>query len=219
MAGRLDGDLTLAGAGRDWEAIRPSLRGGGRVDVRNGVLRDVNLADAVLGRLTGLPGLTALVPRDVRERYPEGFSTGDTRFEELGGTVRIADDRATSDDLALRARDYSVLGKGFTTLDGRVDLTATLVASERLTGDIVRGVKEARWVTNQAGRVAVPFRLTGTLPRLRVLPDTGFVTQAVGRGLVDKGVGALRDALDGGKKKGKGDTDALRKGLEGLFGR
>jgi len=81
MDGRLEANLTLSGTGRDWNAIRPTLAGQGRADVRDGVLKDVNVAESVLGGATGVAGLASLVPPDVRGRYPDVFGTGDTRFE------------------------------------------------------------------------------------------------------------------------------------------
>jgi len=60
MEGRLESNLTLAGSGRDWNAIRPTLEGQGRTDVRDGVLKDVNVAESVLGA-TGIAGLLNLV--------------------------------------------------------------------------------------------------------------------------------------------------------------
>jgi uncharacterized protein involved in outer membrane biogenesis len=102
MDGRLEANLTLSGTGRDWNAIRPTLAGQGRADVRDGVLKDVNVAESVLGGATGVAGLTSLVPPDVRGRYPDVFGTGDTRFEALGGSIRIANQRVTTTTAAWR---------------------------------------------------------------------------------------------------------------------
>src|SRR5207253_10540246 len=37
IEGKLDADLELTGAGKQWEAIKPRLRGNGRIDVKDGV--------------------------------------------------------------------------------------------------------------------------------------------------------------------------------------
>lgn len=220
MDGRLEANLTLTGAGRDWNAIRPTLAGQGRADVRDGVLKDVNVADSVLGGATGIAGLASLVPPDVRGRYPDVFGTGDTRFEELGGSIRIANQRVTTDDCRMAARDYSVTGRGSVDFDGRVDFTATLVASERLTADVGARVKEARYLTNDAGRVAIPFRFVGKMPGVKPVPDAEWLARTVARGVVGKG---LEKLIGGGERKqGKddqADRDVLRKSLKNLFGR
>lgn len=225
MEGRLDATLSATGAGRDWDSVRPTLAGGGRVDVHDGVLKDVNIAESVLG-VTGIPGLSALVPPDLRTRYPEIFGTGDTRFEELGGDVRIASERLTTDNLRMTARDYAVTGQGGVGFDGRVDFTATLVASEKLTADIVRATKEARYLTNAGNRLAIPFRFVGVMPGVKPVPDAEWVARTLARAALGKGVEKLLDGVGGkkkgGKKKGgkeRPEEELLRKGLEGLLGR
>jgi hypothetical protein len=214
MEGRLDANLTLTGAGRDWDAIRPTLQGQGRADVHDGVLKDVNVADSVLGGMTGIANLTALVPPDVRGRYPEVFGTGDTRFEELGGSIRIADQKVTTEDMRMAARDYTVAGRGSAGFDGRVDFTATLVASERLTADIVGRVKEARYVTNETGRLAIPFRFVGKMPGVKPVPDPEWVARAVARGALGSGVEKLLGKPKPGKKE-RPEQELLRKGFRG----
>jgi hypothetical protein len=179
----------------------------------------VNLADQVLGRVTGVPGLATLVPPRVRQKYPAVFGTDDTRFERLGGSAAVADGVARTDDATLVARDYAIRGQGTTTLDGKVDFSATLSTSDALTRDIVADVKEARYLADAQGRLTLPVRIAGTPPALRATPDPTAVANALARGLVDKGVGAL---LGEPKKPKPGQKqrpeDALREGLRGLLG-
>jgi hypothetical protein len=217
MEGKLDANLALAGSGREWTVIRPTLGGQGRADVRDGVLKDVNVAESVLGGVTGVAGLSTLVPPDVRSRYPEVFSTGDTRFTQLGGDVRIAGERLATDDLVMAARDYAVNGRGNVGFDGSVDFTATLVASEKLTADIVKGTKEARYLTNPAGRIAIPFRFVGKMPGVKPVPDAEWLARTLAKGAIGQGLEKLVPKKKGGKESPQ--EEQLRKGLEGLFGR
>lgn len=224
IEGRLDANLALSGSGSGWETIRKTLRGDGRMDVKDGVLKDVNIADQVLASVTGIGGLSNLVSPRTRGKYPEIFSTGDTRFEKLGGTVQVADGEARTNDMTLAARDYAVLGRGSFALENRLDFTATLVASKQLSDDVVADVKEAKYIENDDGRIEIPFRLSGSLPGVRPKPDGEFITRALARAAVGKGI----EKLFGGKRKEtprpgeptpRPETDLLRKGLEGLFGR
>jgi len=226
IEGKLDADLALAGSGQGWETIKKQLRGDGRIDVRDGVIKDVNLADQVLASVTGIGGLSNLISPRVRSKYPDLFSTGDTKFEKLGGSVRIADGAARSDDLTLAARDYAILGKGTYSLDNALDFTATLVASKQLSDDIVADVREVKYITNEQGKVEIPFRLTGALPKVRPKPDGEFIAKALQRAVVGKGIEKIF-----GKEKPlppgvtptpdtkHPERELLKKGLEGLLGR
>jgi uncharacterized protein involved in outer membrane biogenesis len=227
IEGRLDADLSLTGSGKGWDTIQKTLRGDGRVDVKDGVLKDVNIAEQVLSGVTGIGGLSNLVSPRIHQKYPELFETGDTRFQKLGGTVQIADGQARTDDLTLAARDYTILGKGTFAFENRLDFTATLVASRTLTEDVVSDVREAKYITNDDGHLEIPFQLVGALPRVKPKPDGEFIARALTRAAVGKGI----DKLLGGKrhseevapgeptKRPKPEEELLRKGLEGLFGR
>jgi uncharacterized protein involved in outer membrane biogenesis len=232
--GKLDGklltDITLSGSGQEWPAIRRTLRGDGKLAVNDGVLKDVNIADSALGSITGIAGLSSFISPRVRQKYPELFGTGDTRFDEMGGTFQIADGRAVTNDLVLSARDYSVRGKGYFTFEQAVDFTATLIASEKLTADIVGDVKEARYLVGNSGRLEIPFRLEGILPNARAKPDSKFIAAALQRAFVGEGLDALfkrKDKKKGDETQGKEATpgslnpteDLIKKGLDGLFGR
>jgi hypothetical protein len=185
--------------------------------VRDGVLKDVNLAESVLGS-TGFAGVAALVPADVRGRFPDVFGTGDTRFEQLGGSVHIADQRLTTNDLRLAARDYAVDGRGAADFDGRVDFTATLIASERLTAEIGGRIHEARYLANEQGRIAIPFRFVGKMPGVKPVPDADWVAKTVARGALGKGIAKLLGGKQKPGAKERPEQQLLRKGLEGLFG-
>ena len=66
LEGDMDGDLTFTGSGTNWDMILSALTGGGRIGVRDGRLKDINLVDGVLQGLTGLPGLGDARSRSAR---------------------------------------------------------------------------------------------------------------------------------------------------------
>jgi AsmA-like C-terminal region len=226
IEGRLDADLELTGAGQQWDAIKRQLRGNGRIDVKDGVIKDVNIADQVLQSVTGIGGLSNLISPRVRAKHPALFSTSDTKFDKLGGTVAIADGVARTDDLTISARDYSMLGKGTYSLDNELDFSATLVASKELSDDVISDVRETKYLTNADGKIEIPFRLTGALPRVKPKPDSEFIARALSRAVVGKGLEKIF-GKDKNLPPGVSPTpdlkhpekELLKKGLEGLFGR
>lgn len=222
LTGTLEANVTFAAAGATWETVQRTLRADGTAEVRDGVLHDVNLADQVLGSATSLPGLSTLVPPRVLDRYPAVFGTGDTRFDRLAGTLAVRDAVAHVTDAVVAARDYTIRGTGTVTLAGAVDFAGTLTTSEALTRDLTAGVREARLLEDSQGRLSIPFRVTGTPPKLRAQPDAAAVAGLLQRGLIQQGVDALVGGKKDGKKKGSpppGAEDLLRKGLEGLLRR
>jgi hypothetical protein len=219
LDGRLDVDVSLAGAGTRRRAVRGSLRGTARIDVHDGVLRGVTLVDEVLGALTGVDHLARAAPARLRRKRPALFGGADTVFEELHATARIADRRATSDDLVMRTGAYTVTGRGEIQFDGRIDLSATFVASPALTADVLESVRYARWATNDRELIEVPFRLAGRFPDVRARPDPAFVARAVGRALAAPVRKVPRGHDEKDHATGGGVVDDAIRGLQRLFAR
>ncbi len=218
LEGRLDADVALAGSGARRRAVRRSLTGTARIDVRDGVVRGLRIVDEVLGTVIGIDGAGRLVPGRLRRKRPELFGGADTTFEELRASARIADRTAHTDDLVMRTGSYTVTGRGRVHFDGRTELTATFVAGPALTADVLDSVKDARWAMNADQRIEVPFQVTGQFPHLRPRPDPAFVARVVGRALEARARKAL--GADGKKDDRQGGlVDGAIRRLERLLGR
>ena len=216
--GRLDGDLTMSGTTGDAATVRRSLAGVGHVAIRDGRLHDVNVAEKVLTSATGIVGMMTLVPPRIRDHYPAIFATDDTQFQELSADVRIGGQRIVIETMRVVAPDYSIHGQGHVTFAREMDLTGTLVASAPFTADVLGALREAKYLTNDAGLLAIPFRLTGVLPNVRPKPDADFVGRALQRAISGEDLDKLLGGDGSGEKKKKAE-DAIKKGLEKLFRR
>ncbi|MFQ5479445.1 MAG: AsmA family protein [Candidatus Binatia bacterium] len=229
--GRLDGVVSLSGRGADRRSIESSLSGGGRFQIRDGLLRDVNIAEGVLTAITGVTGLSGLLSPGLRRKHPALFETGDTEFDALRGRFKISAGRITSDDLLVSAKDYAIRARGTGGLGGELDLIATLVASEALTADLSRAVAEIRHLVADSGRLEIPFKLEGKLPDLRPQVDMEFVAEALQRALLgtvlDRLLGTPETPPNGAQtppsppepgSKSPPAEELILRGLEGLFG-
>lgn len=231
LRGQLNLDLDVSGAGKDWSSVQKALKGQGRAEVLNGVLVGVNLAESVLGGVTGVPGLVTLVPAEVRDRHPTIFNSKDTEFKQLKGSATIRDGKAFTDDLLIAATEFRVLGKGWFGFDRAVDFRALLSLSERLSQEIASRVREAKYLSDSQGRMEIPFEISGKLPGARPRPDLGYIARAMQRGFVEKGLerllrprtreerAPLREAPEAPREKRRRPAEEIFRGLEGLFGR
>ncbi|HZP41424.1 MAG TPA: AsmA-like C-terminal region-containing protein [Candidatus Binatia bacterium] len=198
-AGRLDGhlalDADLAGSGLAWDAVAPTLRGTATVDVRDGAMRDANLVREVLDAVRRVPGLGAVL--GVPARSGELLAAKDTRFDALGAHVRIAERRLTTEDFAFDARDYRITGRGVLAFDRALDFTGTLALSEPFARAVLPGAAILRTVGDPLRLLRIPFRASGTLPRVTVVPDAGAVVRPLDE--LERGA----EALLGGTKRGR----------------
>ena len=184
-------DLHARGASAD--ALRSSLTGHIAADTQDTVLKDFNLVNEILGRLTNLPEIGELVSRKVKPKYKRLFSQPDTYIRRLHATFSIADQRMRTDDLTLEGDDFGVRSSGWVAFDRDMDLTGTLAMSKRFTSDVVADVKEARYLVDEHEQLAIPFRLRGQLGQARPQPDTTYIIARLSRAIAP---GAVKDLLD-----------------------
>jgi AsmA protein len=239
IQGRLNADMKISGSGKEWNDIKPTLRGQGQAEVLQGALLDFNIADNVLSSITGIPGLTSLINPQLRKKYPETFEAKDTQFKELKGLFDIADARLNVKDLRIAAADYTVQGNGWVDFDKRSEFQALLVLSQNLSADLGRSAREVTYMFNNQNQLEVPFALSGTLPKVKVRPDSNYLGKLVQRGLLRRGAEELQQRLLGKERsapsgeaapqaplsdpkrerKTNPTEDLIRKGLDQLFRR
>ncbi len=226
LEGKGSGTISLRGVGSGWEEIKTALSGKGELRVEQGKLVDVNLADELLASLTGVPGLSALLPQKVRREHPGLFARADTLFDDLVGKLQVSDGVVRVSNLRLTARDYGIRAGGGVTLDGQVDLKATFIGSEALTSNLVGEVSQLKTLKGKSGRIEIPFRVAGQWPEVSARPDMKFVTQALQRALVgrlvDEVLGAPESGSDQTAEQEGGTPSAeewIQRGIGELLGR
>ncbi len=236
LRGRMNADLRRSGSGKNWEEVKPMLRGEGETEVLQGALLNFNIAEATLNGITGVPGLTGLINPSLRSKYPETFSAKDTEFKELKTTLDVADGRINVKSLRMSAAEFLVQGAGWADFTRKVDFRATINFSQRLSADLTRSAREIKYVLNNQGELEVPLALRGRLPNVKPVPDSRYLGQIVERGLMRKGLEELQNRVLGGKpqqaptapdsaptddrrNRRNSTEDLIRRGLEGLFKR
>jgi uncharacterized protein involved in outer membrane biogenesis len=209
LDGRLSMSLAVTGTGKTWEEMKPGLEGLGEAQIHAGVLHDINLVEEALGGFTGVPGISAKLPKKMSKKYPALFSTGDSEFDRMQARVEIREGRVQILGIKLDAVDFAVRGHGSVSLDGDLEMSIRVVLSESLTKDLIRKAKPLKHLRGKDDRIEVPVRLSGILPEVSARPDTDSIAKKLGagasRGLIEKSLGKL---VKKRKKKRKRDAPA-----------
>jgi AsmA protein len=234
LRGLMNGDMKLAGSGKSWEEIKPTLRGQGEAEVLQGAVLNFNIAESTLTGITGIPGMTNIINPSLRNKYPETFTAKDTEFKELKAIFDLADGRMNVKDLRMSAAEFATQGNGWADFTRRVDFRSTLSFSQRLSADLSQTAREMKYLLNNQGQLEMPIALKGKLPNVKPKPDTKYLAQMAQRGFMRKGSDELQNRFlgrrgsstseddapaDNKKKKRNSTEDMIRKGFEGLFKR
>ncbi|HEX2248983.1 MAG TPA: AsmA-like C-terminal region-containing protein [Gemmatimonadales bacterium] len=160
LAGRgsMAGDVT--GSGTTAAALKRTLKGTLKFELEKGVIRNFPLLAAINQSL--------------------GITTGtgqDTEFQRLSGTATIAGGKARTNDLALRAGELTLAGKGTVDFDRRLDLRMKASASPGMSNQLVQRVGVLKQLSNDKGQVTFPVSVGGTTTEPKFSVDLGSLAQ------------------------------------------
>jgi uncharacterized protein involved in outer membrane biogenesis len=187
ITGQMSGRIELAGRGLDAAAVGQSARGTIRADIKDGVVKNLGLLRAVVLATSMRAGAT--------DQIASGST--DEPFSLLGGTLRIGNGTATTDDLRFESRDLSLQAAGSVALNGsHVDLSGKVQLSEALSQ---QAGSDLQRYTQEGGRVTLPVTVRGSVDKLSAGIDTkGAATRAL-------------------KNRAAEEAEKQLKGLGGLF--
>jgi hypothetical protein len=86
----------------------------------------------------------------------------DTKFQSLSGTATIAGAQARTNDLALHAGDFSLVGAGTFGFDQSLDFRLDAQLSASKSAQLAR-IPFVKRLENSSGEIQLPVRVTGTV--------------------------------------------------------
>ena len=182
ISGRLAGDLDITGRGLDPKSVEQSARGTLRMDIANGVVKNLGMIQSLVVATSMRAGASS-----------QASGSTDEPFTHLAGTLTMAQGQGAIDNLRLEGKDVSFSLAGVVRLDGSaVDLKGRAQLSEALTQqagkDLVR-------YTQEGGRVTVPATIDGSAQSLRVHLDTADLAK---RAVKNRATEETHKAIDKG---------------------
>ena len=189
ITGRLSGNLNLTGRGMDTSSAMKAARGTARVDIVDGVIRNLGLIRSIVIATSGRADAAGA----------DGGSR-DEPFTKLGATLTVAGGSARTEDLRFESKDLLLAAGGTVRLDGSdTNISGQVQLSDELSKQAGRDLVR---YTQQEGRVTLPATITGSADAPHVRIDVGGVATR-----------ALANRANEEAQK------ALKKGLSGLFKR
>ena len=223
IRGLLTGALQILGRGQSFDQIKPTLHGTGRAALSNGKLVGVNVVAEALNKVGDLPGIGALIPASVVNGHPELFRSRDTDIDSASLTFVILAGRIVSNDILVRSPDYDILAHGWFDFDKNLDLVAKILMSRGFSDDMVAAKRNVVYLTNSDGRIEIPLRVSGQLPKPTVAPDVGNLAQRAASHAVENRLGGLLQKkglggiLGGGGSGGNNGGGSFKNPFKGLF--
>ncbi|HYD96329.1 MAG TPA: AsmA family protein [Noviherbaspirillum sp.] len=210
VSGKGNVQLDVTTRGMSFDQIRKALNGSARLELRDGAVRGINIAQAVrdakarLGQLRG------------DEKAQAGTAAGaeKTDFSELTGSFRITDGVARNDDLSIKSPLIRVAGAGDINLGAeRLDYLARTTVVSTLQGQGGPELQALKGLT-------VPVRLSGPFSAIGWQVDFAGMATELAKRKLDERKDEVREkaqkALEEQKEKVRSQ---LQEQLKGLFGK
>ena len=189
ITGRLSGRLEFTGRGDAPSEALSSTSGTARIDIVDGVVRDLGLVRAIVIASSGRS-----------DQQQAELGSRNEPFTRIGATLKVASGVAHTNDLRFESKDLLLAAAGTIALDGTsLDLAGTVQLSDALAA---RAGRDLVRYTQVDGRPTLPVRISGSADTPRVSVDVG---------------GVLRQAITNKAKEEIGS--AIKRGLGGLIGK
>lgn len=210
LEGKGNVQIDVSASGDDIVHMKKTLAGTARLELRDGAVRGVNVAQAVreakarIGELRG----------DAPAQAGTASAAEKTDFSELAASFRIANGVAHNDDLAMKSPLLRIGGAGDVDIgEGRLDYTVRATVVPTLEGQGGPELQALKGVT-------VPVTLSGPFAALAWHVDFSGMARGLAQQKLDEKKEELRtraqQAIDEQKAK---LGDQLKDQLKGLFGK
>lgn len=195
--------------------LMKKLRGKIFFQVKDGIIKEFNLAKEVVGSLTELPFISDALLNRIPEEKRAILASSDTEIKTLTADLRIENGRAHTDNLNLINDTFLLEGQGWLGLDVTADLSTQLQFQKDFTDVLVQSVKELRYGLNDQGRLELPVKIVKSATSTRVLPDLNRLLKASAKtALKEKASDLLNKAL---KNSSDSDSDPKKEATKQLI--
>ena len=175
--GFLTGNVAASGSGADWNRIRPTLRGSGRVAIANGKLVGVNIVADALNAVAKAPGVSQIVNVAFMSSHHGLLVDPDTELQTASMTFQQVGPRFTTHDLFAQSPDYAITGDGWFDMDKNIGMNSDIRLALGL-------------------QVAIPVYVTGKLPAVLVLPDVPTLAERIAMGAINTPGNIIRGGVN-----------------------
>lgn len=200
VAGSVSGNFEGAGVGLEGSEIQKTLQGKGKLEIRDGVFRNVNVVNTILKRITVVPALGEVLIAGIPPYFQPLLNRRDTPFELLQVQFEIREGEVSFQQFLVKDRHYLVEAVGTLNLQGEVNFQAKLVLMGELSQFLVGRVRELSSLRNVQGRIVIPFVYRGNWSATRPRPDLSYLAERL---LLDRGTRLLEKGLEAIMKKEK----------------
>ncbi len=179
------------------ENLMASIAGTAEMELKDGLIKDVNIGKETLGKVTEIPFVGGALLSVVPESLQEFVNRKHTVLESVSATYAVAEEKLATEDLVIESDFFRLEGKGTIGFDTDLDLDAVIYFAKNFSDGMAGTTKELRYLFNDEGRLAFPVKIKGVPPKLIIVPDVGDLVKRAATGAIkQEGIGEIKKQAD-----------------------
>ena len=178
VQGRLEGRGQFVMTTTDAHGNENTLKGTADTAIRRGAITNFNLVSQLLLRGSGM----TVSPQSTARLSPalaRLLTQRDTVFESFKAKFIVEPQRLRSDEMVIATADYTITGAGWIGFDRSTKWNGLIVLSSKVTQEVQRDYRLIRYLLDRRGRLAITFRVEGTIPNVKIRLDNRALAQTL----------------------------------------
>jgi uncharacterized protein involved in outer membrane biogenesis len=175
--GTASGKLQLTGKGFTPQALSSFLSGTGNIALKKIVLKDVNVFQRVMSKLSMIPGLAEKFESAVPQRYKGTLTQKDTALSDIDLPITIENGHLIIKDTVLSADSFSLKSSAAVAFDGSYTMEGTFLIPADLSTAMVTKIPELQYLLDENKQVFIPLKVSGKAAGAALSIDAGYIAQ------------------------------------------
>jgi hypothetical protein len=181
LVGKLSGHWEGTAQGTHPGNLKQTAAGKAIADIRQGVLKNINFINEIIGRVVGTTTFLSLLHSREPSEITPFLKSRDTPFEILQARFQLLQGTLYADEVRLKHAEYLMEGRGnYGLLDHSVQFQGKLVLLENLSEALTQQIDVMNKLKNERGRVVIPFTYEGNLPDASIQPTADLAPGVFG---------------------------------------
>ena len=161
--------------GLDVQKSLDTLVATGTARLEKGVLRNVNLLNLALSKLSSiLPGLVEELRAKLPLRYSELLKQNYSAFKPIETDFNIKGRKVFFQETEISSDAFFMIGSGYLSIERDLEVSCDLFIPKDLSKAFVDEVYELKYLQNNQGMITMPVDISGRIPDVSVRPDLDY---------------------------------------------
>jgi hypothetical protein len=175
LEGTVSGPVKVQGEGFTPEALKSSLSATADILIAKPKLRDLNVLQTVLDKISVIPGLSQSIEAGLPEKFKQKLTQKDTAFADIKLPLTVENGRIMITDVTIAGDEFTFKGKAEADFYAAYSLEGSFLIAQELSSAMVAAVYQLKYLLNDAGQIYIPLKVSGKAGQVNFNVDANYI--------------------------------------------